>query len=226
MAFQTVLRQPFFAGVDAAHHALQLGELAHHVGREVGLGQPRRPRRLRRPRLVDAPSASPAIHAREALDPLRLLLVGAELLVEQQRRRADRSAIRASPCRSASQKNRASRSRAVTTRSALRAIVRSLSGSVLMTARNAVFSLPVLVLDRKVVLMMDQRRRQHFFGQLEELRARTCRRRPTGTRRGPALRCKQPGLAVHDAADAALAAAAPWRRARARSCRGARCARG
>ena len=44
--------------------------------------------------------------------------------------------------RSASQKNRASRSRAVTTRSAFRAIVRSLSGSVLMTARNAFFNRP------------------------------------------------------------------------------------
>ena len=73
--------------------------------------------------------------------------------------------------RSASQKKRASRSRAVTTRSALRAIVRSLSGSVLMTARNAFFSLPVFGLDREVVLMMNQRRRQHFIGQLEELGA-------------------------------------------------------
>jgi hypothetical protein len=44
--------------------------------------------------------------------------------------------------RSVSQKNIASRSRAVTTRSALRAIVRSLSGSVLITARNAGFSFP------------------------------------------------------------------------------------
>ena len=51
--------------------------------------------------------------------------------------------------RSASQKNRASRSRAVTTRSALRAIVRSLSGSVLMTARNAFFSCAVLAFDRE-----------------------------------------------------------------------------
>jgi hypothetical protein len=52
----------------------------------------------------------------------------------------------------------------VTTRSALRAIVRSLSGSVLMTARNAFFQLPVFAFDRKVMLMMNQRRRQHFSG--------------------------------------------------------------
>ena len=71
--------------------------------------------------------------------------------------------------RSASQKNRASRSRAVTTRSALRAIVRSLSGSVLITARNAFFSLPSSPSTGKVVLMVNQRRRQHFLRQLEEL---------------------------------------------------------
>ncbi len=34
--------QPFLARVDAAHGALELGELADHVGRQVRLGQPRR----------------------------------------------------------------------------------------------------------------------------------------------------------------------------------------
>jgi hypothetical protein len=36
------LRQPFLARVDAAHDALQFRELEHHVGDEVGLGQPGR----------------------------------------------------------------------------------------------------------------------------------------------------------------------------------------
>ena len=34
------LRLALHAGVDAAHGALQLGQLAHHVGGEVGLGEP------------------------------------------------------------------------------------------------------------------------------------------------------------------------------------------
>ena len=42
------------ARVDPAHHALELGELAHHVGREVGLREPRGARRGRRP---DRPAA-------------------------------------------------------------------------------------------------------------------------------------------------------------------------
>ena len=50
----------------------------------------------------------------------------------------------------------------------------------------------VLALDRKVVLMVNQRRRQHFFRQLEELDARTCRRRPTGIRRDRAPRASRP----------------------------------
>ena len=82
-------------------------------------------------------------------------------------------------------------------------MVRSLSGSVLMTARNAFFSLPVLALDRKVVLMMNQRRRQHFFGQLEELereRAGDDRRVLDEVRHF----VSSPDSCAHDAADAAL----------------------
>ena len=44
--------------------------------------------------------------------------------------------------RSASQKNRASRSRAVSTRSELRAMISGFSASMFVTARNAGFSLP------------------------------------------------------------------------------------
>ena len=55
---------------------------------------------------------------------------------------ADRAATRASVLRSASQKNFASRSRAVTTRSAFFAMTRSSCGWVLTTARNASFSSP------------------------------------------------------------------------------------
>ena len=163
-----LLGQAFLARVDAAHRALQLGELADHVGRQIGLREPRRLRGVRRasPRRRRAPRARSSRPAARCARPSPCRC----------RASCGTAACRAARCRdssgalrSASQKKRASRSRAVTTRSALRAMVRSLSGSVLMTARNAFFSLPVLVLDRKVVLMMNQRRRQHFLGQLEEL---------------------------------------------------------
>jgi len=52
-------------------------------------------------------------------------------------------------------------------------MVRSLSGSMLMTARKRFLELAVLALNWKVMLMMNQRRRQHLFGKLEEL-AREC----------------------------------------------------
>ncbi len=59
------LGQPLFAGVDAAHRALELGELEDHVARQIGLRQPRRraPRARRcrdgrRPRWRSTPPAS------------------------------------------------------------------------------------------------------------------------------------------------------------------------
>jgi len=66
--------------VDPAHDALQLGELTNHEGDEVGLGEPRRPRRLgeRVAREDTLPS--------HRLDQLRhaggLVAVGAEALLE------------------------------------------------------------------------------------------------------------------------------------------------
>ena len=70
--------------------------------------------------------------------------------------------------RSASQKNFASRSRAVTTRSAFFAISRSSDGCVFTTARNASFSSPRVGHHRKEVLVMHERGRQHFLRQLQE----------------------------------------------------------
>ncbi len=63
--------------VIAAHEALQLGELADHLGREVGLGQPRRllgQRRVRADMRGDLP--------RQRGDALHALALSAELLVE------------------------------------------------------------------------------------------------------------------------------------------------
>ena len=80
-------RLPHFLGaavlarVDAAHGALQLGQLAHHVGGQVGFAQPSRFGRVigevRAAQDVGADPARQLLHARG------LFLVGAQLLVEQ-----------------------------------------------------------------------------------------------------------------------------------------------
>ena len=78
-----LLRQPFLARVDAAHRALQLGELEHHVGREIGLATSARPSPQRRPR-----RGWPKPRARSSgqpCDALGLLAIASELLVEQHR---------------------------------------------------------------------------------------------------------------------------------------------
>ena len=103
---------PFLARVDAAHRALQLGELEHHVGGEIGLRQPRRasPRARAAPA---APNTSLGNPARQRLDALRLVAVAsrASCGTSTCRSRSSRDFERRS-CRSASQKNRASRRRA------------------------------------------------------------------------------------------------------------------
>ena len=58
-----LLGQPFLARVDAAHRALELGELADHVGRQVGLREPRRLRGVRGRPLVGARAPRAAIHS-------------------------------------------------------------------------------------------------------------------------------------------------------------------
>jgi hypothetical protein len=50
----------------------------------------------------------------------------------------------------------------------------SFAASVLVTTRNAGFQSAGFVDNRKVVLMMNHRRRQHFFGQRQELLWRKC----------------------------------------------------
>ena len=111
---------------------------------EIRLRQPRR-RAPRAPRAPAAPNTSAAIDARELLDALGLVAIAAELLVEDDRVQPVEPHPRASCLRSASQKNFASRSRAVTTRSAFLAISRSSDGCVFTTARNASFSSPLSV---------------------------------------------------------------------------------
>ena len=63
------LGQPLGPRVDAAHRALQLGELAHHLGGEIGLREPsgKRRRRPRRPRVPSACAGHPARQPLQAL---------------------------------------------------------------------------------------------------------------------------------------------------------------
>ena len=115
------------ARVDAAHHALQLGELAHHVGREVGLRQPRRARGRvgRRAGCSKHVGRDPP---RQRLDALRLLRGTTRAACGTARVSSRRAALRARP---ADRRPRRTARRAAapsTTRSALVAIARSLRG--------------------------------------------------------------------------------------------------
>ncbi len=139
-----LLGLPFLARVDPAHRPLQLGELEHHVG---GRGRPS----PGAPRSRHAPAASgrsntlvgnPARRAARSAPPCR---DSCRASCGTRACAGARAATRAVAFRSASQKNFASRSRAVTTRSAFFAISRSSAGCVLTTARNASFSSPRLV---------------------------------------------------------------------------------
>ena len=111
-----LLGLPFFARVDAAHRALQLGELEDHVARQVGLRQPGRLRRVRgdvgtSERLASRSTRPASRCARPCRGSFRASCERAPCA-------AGRAATRACCLRSASQKNFASRRRAATTRSA------------------------------------------------------------------------------------------------------------
>src|SRR5206468_2159916 len=78
---------PFGARVDPAHRALELGELAHHVRRQVRLRQTRGLRRLARS-LGTRAEGFACDPFGEALDACRFVLVGPELLVKEDGRKA------------------------------------------------------------------------------------------------------------------------------------------
>ena len=159
-----LLRLPFLAGVDAAHRPLQLGELEHHVGREVGLGEPGR-RSRRASAASGCPNTSVGDPARPAARSARPCRGSCPASCGRARCAAARAATRASILRSASQKNLrvAQPRRRPRARRSWRSR-RSSAGCVLTTARNASFSSPRLGQHRKVVLVVHQRGRQHFLG--------------------------------------------------------------
>ncbi len=198
-----LLRQPFDARVDAAHQALQLGELADHVGRQVRLGEPRGfRRRLRHGRIRAERLARDPL--RERLDPLRLFLVGPELLVEQQRAepvdpRLERRLAVGLPEESRVAQTRGHHALGVARDRPL------VVGLGVDHREKRVLQLPVVAFHRKVMLMVNQRRRQHLFGKLEELE-----REGAGDDRWVLDEVRnlleQRGILAHGAADAALQA--------------------
>ncbi len=106
--------------------------------------RPWRAGRRRAPRSTAAADAEHVAGNRggKRADALGLLGVAAQLLVEQDRARAARRGVSSFCSRSASKKKRASRRRAVSTRSRLREIRSGWSPSMLRTARNTGCSLP------------------------------------------------------------------------------------
>ena len=101
---------------------------------------------------------------------------------------AARAATRACVFRSDSQKNLASRSRAVTTRSAFFAITPLVLRLRVDDGEKRFLQLAGVGHHRKVVLVVHERRRQHFLRQREKRRGRRSRRRRRDTRRDRRLR--------------------------------------
>ena len=111
------------ARVDAAHRALQLGELAHHVRAR---DRPWPAALPSRPAAASAGCPAPRARSTRASASIRSAFAGScRASCGTGSCRAARAAS-SGTCRSASQKNCASRSRAVSTRSALRLIARPL----------------------------------------------------------------------------------------------------
>ena len=133
---------------------------------------PAAPPSRRAPRLSGRSEHVAGNPARQRLDPLGLVAIAPELLVEDHVCRRSSRDLQRDLAGPRPRRTCASRSRAVTTRSAFLAMTRSSPGCVLTTARNASFSSPSIVDHRKVVLVVDQRGRQHLLRQLEERRGK------------------------------------------------------
>jgi hypothetical protein len=145
------LAQAVVQRVVAAHDALQLGELAHHVGHEVGLGQQCGlvglfGHQLRRPAQLRGNGLGDGAHALGAL-ALRAQLVVVDHLAQAAAREA-RVFLR-----SWSKKNLASARRGRTTRSLPSMTALASLGLMLLTTRNWLVSLPCGIQQRKVLLV-------------------------------------------------------------------------
>ena len=140
----------------------------------------------------------------ERRDPLRLLAIGPELLVEQQRVEPAETRFKGGLPVGLPEETRVPQPRRDDALGVARdgALVVGLGVD---DGEERVLQPSVLSLDRKVVLMMNQRRRQHLIRQLEELeREGAADHRRVLDEIGHLV--EEPGLGAGDAADAALQA--------------------
>ncbi len=158
---------PFRAGVDAAHGALQLGELAHEVRRQIRLRQsPGGPRGVDGPRYPEHLAGQPGRQRRE---PAGLGLVAAQPLVEEHRVETRQARLEPDAAIGVPEEP---------------GVAQPGHEDPLQIPRNRapVVGLrvddgqerrqqpPGVVDDREVVLVVNHGRREHLFRQLEELR--------------------------------------------------------
>ena len=160
--------KPLLPRVDPAHRALELGQLADHVGREVGLGQPAglpRERRGagRRQHLLRHPP-------RQRLDPQRLGAVAAHPLVEEHGVEARQVILERRPAVRVPEEPRVAQpghQRALEVPRDRPGVV----GLGVDDGQERRQQAALVVDDREEVLVVDHRRRQHLLGKLEELGA-------------------------------------------------------
>ena len=151
---------PLLARVDAAHHSLQLRQFRHHLGGEIGFRETARCRRRigqrwRRQGLCGNPSC-------QRLDALRLLEIAPELLVESNRPEPLDARFERNVAIGIPEETRITQPR--------RQHALVIARDRLLVDRIGVghdqkgrLQPPGFVDNRKIMLMMNHRRRQHFF---------------------------------------------------------------
>ena len=192
-------------GVVAAHDPLQLGELADHVGEQVGLGEQRgavgergRCADARRDPRRDAP------HALHALRP------GCRACRDRRPCRAPARAIRACASRSWSKKNFASARRGRTTRSLPSTMRDGSAGEMLLTTRKRLVSLPAASSSGKYFWLAFIVRTRHSGGTSRNSRSNW--QVSTFGRSTSAVTSSSSASSSMGASCAAAAAACSWRR--------------
>ncbi len=155
--------------VVAAHQALQLGKLADHVGGQIGLGESRGALGVR----PESAPIMPAMRVGELAQAGRRDRAACRACCD--RRRAPSFGTRASSrtLRSWSKKNRASASRARSTRSLPSMIARGSAVSRLLTTQEARDELAVAVGEREVFLVLLHRQDQALLRDRRGTRDRT-----------------------------------------------------
>ncbi len=158
---------PFLSRVDSADRSLQLGELPHHIRAEIRLAETTgKPGVIRNgvgllERVVSDPP-------RQRRDAVGLLSIAAQLLVEKDGREAGDARPQRGLAVCLPEKLRITEPRGEDAFRVARDNLRLLRLRV-RDRQERGLQLSFLVDDRKVMLMMNHRRRQHFLRQLQEL---------------------------------------------------------